>query len=145
MDWTSAPIIEDAPLEPAHRRFLPAGIGHFPARVEAFLERERAQLPLWFIAAFGAGIAARLWLPGPGEWLALVLIVAGLAVGGIGLGPSRIGRALLFGGRAMAAGSLLIWWRATGSRLRGSIGRSSSLSRRWSSRSGRGPPRGICG
>jgi competence protein ComEC len=112
MDWTSAPIIEDAPLEPAHRRFLPARIGHFPARIEAFLERERAQLPLWFTAAFGAGIATWLWLPGPGQWLAFVLIVAGLAVGGVGLGPSRVGRALLFGGLAMAAGSMLIWWRA---------------------------------
>jgi len=58
MDWTSAPIIEDAPLEPAHRRFLSAKIGHFAGHVEAFLERERAQLPLWFTASFGAGIAA---------------------------------------------------------------------------------------
>ena len=60
MDWTSAPIIEEAPLEPAHQSILPARIGHFPARVEAFLEREREQLPLWFTAAFGAGILVLL-------------------------------------------------------------------------------------
>jgi hypothetical protein len=58
MDWTSAPIIEDAPLEPAPRRFLPAWISAISGRLEAFLERERAQLALWFVAAFGAGIAA---------------------------------------------------------------------------------------
>ena len=54
MDWTSAPNIEDASLEPAHRLFSPA----FFTRIESFLETERAQLPLWFVASFGLGIAA---------------------------------------------------------------------------------------
>jgi len=112
MDWVSAPIIEDAPLEPAHRRFLPAKISQFAARVEAYLEQERAQLPLWFTASFGAGIAAWLWLPGPGQWLAFILIALGLAATGLAVGSSRIGRALLFGGLAMAAGAALIWWRS---------------------------------
>jgi competence protein ComEC len=112
MDWTSAPIIEDAPLEPAHRRFLSAQIGDFSQRVEAFLERERAQLPLWFTAAFGAGIAGWLWLAGPGAWSSFLLMALALAVGGLALGPGRIGRALLFGGFAAAAGCALIWWRS---------------------------------
>jgi len=112
MDWTSAPNIEDAPLEPAHRRFLPAKIGHFAGRVEALLEQERAQLPLWFTACFGAGIAAWLWLPGPGQWLAFIVIALGLSAAGLAVGPSRIGRAFLFGGLAVAAGSALIWWRS---------------------------------
>jgi competence protein ComEC len=112
MDWTSAPIIEDAPLEPAHRRFLSAKIRDFSARIEALLERERAQLPLWFTAAFGTGIAGWLWLAGPSEWSALLLIALGMAVAGSALGPGRIGRALLFSGIAVAAGCALIWWRS---------------------------------
>ncbi len=112
MDWTSAPIIEDAPLEPAHRPFLSAKIGHFAGRVEGFLEQERAQLPLWFTASFGAGIAAWLWLPGPGQWLAFILFALGLAATGLSVGFSRIGRSLLFGGLAISLGTALIWWRS---------------------------------
>lgn len=112
MDWTSAPIIEDAPLEPAHRRFLSAKIGHFAEWIEAFLERERAQLPLWFSAAFGFGIAIWMWLPGPQQWAAVIALALGIAATGVAAGESRIGRGLLFGGLAMAAGTALVWWRS---------------------------------
>jgi competence protein ComEC len=115
MDWTSAPIIVDAPLEPARRRFLPprirAWISAIFGRIEGFLERERAQLPLWFAVAFGTGIAAWLWLPGPGQWAAFITLVLGTGLTGLSAGPSRAGRALLLGGLAMAAGCALIWWR----------------------------------
>jgi competence protein ComEC len=112
MDWTSAPITEDAPLEPAHRRFLPAWISAVFRKVEAFLESERAQLPLWFAAAFGAGIAAWLWLPGAREWLAFMLVAIGIAATAIVVRQGRTGRAMLAGGLAMAAGCALIWARA---------------------------------
>ena len=116
MDWTSAPIIVDAPLEPAPRRFLPAWIlAWFSAifgRAEAFLERERAQLPLWLAVGFGSGIAAWLQLPGPGQWMAFLVLVLGVAAAGISFGPGRIGRAMVLGGVAMAAGCALIWWRS---------------------------------
>jgi competence protein ComEC len=112
MDWVSAPNIEDAPQEPAHRRFLPERFASAAARIEPFLEQERAQLPLWFAVAFGAGIAAWLWMPQPSQWGAFLLATLGLAAGGISLGPSRLGRALTFGGAAMAAGCALIWWRS---------------------------------
>jgi len=112
MDWTSAPIIVDAPLEPAHRRFLPAWISAISGRIEQFLEAERAQLPLWFAAAFGAGIAAWLWLPGPGQWTAFIILMLGMGLAGISAGPSRTARAMLLGGLAMAAGCALIWWRS---------------------------------
>src|SRR6185369_3100985 len=97
MDWTSAPITEDAPLEPAHRRFLPAWISAVFRKVEAFLESERAQLPLWFAVAFGAGIAAWLWLPGPRSWLAFILAALGVAATAIVLRQGRTGRAMLAG------------------------------------------------
>jgi competence protein ComEC len=112
MDWTSAPIIEDASLEPAPRAFLPSAISAVSGHVEAFLERERAQLPLWFVVAFGGGIAAWLWLPSPTHWQAFLTIALGLAACGPVLGSSRAGRALLLGGLAMAAGCALIWGRS---------------------------------
>lgn len=65
MAWVSAPNIEDAPLEHAPTRFSFAAALRLNDRIEAFLEAERAQLPLWFVAAFASGIAAWLWLPGP--------------------------------------------------------------------------------
>ena len=112
MDWTSAPIIEDAPLEPAHRRFLPAWISAVFLRIETFLEGERAQLPLWFAVAFGAGIAAWLWLPGSGQWAAFIALVLAIALTAASAGPSRTSRAMLFGGLAMSVGCALIWWRS---------------------------------
>ena len=116
MDWTSAPIIEDAPLEPAHRRFLPARIlAWFSAlfsRIEAFLERERAQLPLWLVVSFGAGIGGWMWLPGPTAWAALIAGSCGIGLGGLAAGQSRVARALFLGGLAMAAGCALVWWRS---------------------------------
>ena len=112
MEWVSAPNIEDAPEEPAERRFFHPFLRGFAGRIEAFLERERAQLPLWFAAAFGAGIAAWLWLPGPRQWAAFLILALGAASVGFMTGANRRGRALLLGGIAMAAGCALIWLRS---------------------------------
>ena len=76
------------------------------------LERERAQLPLWFAAAFGAGIAAWLWLPDPRQWAAFIIVTLGIAATAVAVGRGRSGRALLLGGLAMAAGCGLVWARA---------------------------------
>jgi len=113
MNWTSAPTIEDASQEPAHRLFssaIPARIGE---RVEAFLEAERAQLPLWFVAAFGMGIAAWFTLGASYEWGGILCLGAGLAILGAGAGGSRTGRALAGFGIALALGCSIIWARAT--------------------------------
>ena len=112
MDWTSAPITVDAPLEPARASFLFQRFSAVSGRVEQFLEQERAQLPLWFAVAFGMGVAAWLWLPGEREWTAFLILAAGMASAGLSLGPSRSGRALLLGGFATAAGCALIWLRS---------------------------------
>jgi len=112
MALVSAPNIEDAPLEPARLRFSDRLAQRPVARVEAFLEAERGQLPLWFVAAFASGIAAWLWLPGPAQWSAFILLALGIAVGGVAWGQGRLGRALLLGGLALAAGSALIWGRS---------------------------------
>ena len=117
MAWVSAPNIEDAALEHARLRFSFALARRAEARVEAFLEAERGQLPLWFVAAFASGIAAWLWLPGPAQWGAFIILALGIALGGIAFGGSggsqgRLGRALLIGGLAFAAGCGLIWGRS---------------------------------
>jgi len=113
MAWVSAPIIEQAPLEHAPTRFSRGLIERAEARVETFLEAERGQLPLWLVAAFAAGIAAWLWLPGPDQWRAFVILSLAIALGGVAWGRGRLGRALLIGGLAMAAGCALIWIRGT--------------------------------
>ena len=112
MARVSAPNIEDAPLEHARLRFSFAVARRAESRVEAFLEAERGQLPLWFVAAFASGIAAWLWLPGPGQWRAFIIMTLGMALGGIAWGQGRFGRALLIGGLALGAGCGLIWGRS---------------------------------
>jgi len=112
MDWVSAPNIEDAPAELARGRNSGGFLGRAHERVELLLETERAQLPVWFTVAFGFGIAAWLRMPGPSQWLAFVALTLGLGAVGFTIGGGRIGRALLFGGLAMAAGCALIWWRS---------------------------------
>jgi competence protein ComEC len=81
-------------------------------RVEAFLEAERGQLPLWAVAAFGAGIALWFALPDPRQWAGLLCIAAGAALFGFTSVEGRIGRALGWVAVAMAAGCALIWIRA---------------------------------
>ena len=112
MDWVSAPNIEDAPAELAQGRNSGGFLALARERAELFLEAERAQLPLWFAVAFGFGIAAWLWLPGPSQWMAFLALALGFAAAGVTAGGGRIGRAMIFGGLAMAAGCALIWWRS---------------------------------
>jgi len=112
MNWTSAPTIEDASLEPAHRLFSPAIITKISERVEAFLEAERAQLPLWFVASFGLGIAAWFALGASYAWGGVICLGAGVAVVGLGSGGTRTGRALAGFGIALALGCGIIWVRA---------------------------------
>ena len=66
-------------------------------------------MPLWFVAAFAGGIAAWLWLPGPAQWSAFIVLALAMALGGLAWGQGRLGRALLLGGLALAAGCALIW------------------------------------
>jgi competence protein ComEC len=98
----SAPNIVVAPLEPARSSYLSARIKSLGAGIEAFLEAERAQLPLWFVVAVGAGIVSWIVLPGEMAWLGLLALAAALAVSGIGMRHSRRGSALLGIGAGLA-------------------------------------------
>ena len=112
MDWVSAPNIEDAPLPQAARSALTRVLGRARAGVEAFLEAERGQLPLWAVAAFGAGIALWFALPDPRQWAGFLCIAAGAALFGFTSSRGRIGRALGWLALASAAGCALVWARA---------------------------------
>ncbi len=91
--------------------FLPIRWRLLGRQIDAFLEAERQQLPLWGVVAFGAGIASWFWLPTPGHWLTAILIALGLLMASLALG-GRLGQALAFGELFFALGQGLIWGRS---------------------------------
>ena len=112
MDWVSAPNIEDAPLPKGGRAGWVLHLERARGRIETFLETERGQLPLWAVAAFGAGIALWLALPDPRQWAGLMCLAGGAALFGLTMAAGRAGRALGWLGLAMASGCALVWLRA---------------------------------
>ena len=112
MDWVSAPNIEDAPRPQPGRADWLARFEGGRDRLEAFLEKESGQLPLWTVAAFGAGIALWFALPDPRQWAGLLFLAAGASLLGFTALGGRAGRALGWFGLALAAGSALVWARA---------------------------------
>ena len=82
--------------------------------IEAWLEAERDQLPLWLPVMLGLGIAGWFVLPDRSSWLALIAAALGLALGGVAIGASRrAGFALLVAGLAIAGGCALVWAKAS--------------------------------
>nr|MBA2635357.1 hypothetical protein [Sphingomonas sp.] len=71
-----------APLPQRARGYWKAHFSAVREGVEAFLERERAQLPPWFVVGFGTGIAAWFALDTPTHWMALLAISGGVAIAG---------------------------------------------------------------
>ena len=100
--------MEDASLEPAHRLFSPAVFD----TIETFLERERSQLPLWFVAAFGMGIAGWFTLRASYGWTGIIAVGLGVAVLGLGWRGTRTGKALIGFGMALALGCGIVWLRS---------------------------------
>jgi len=80
--------------------------------VEAFLERERGQLPPWFVVGFGAGIAAWFALDHPRHWAAFLCGSAALALAGFSVRGGRAERAAGWFGLAMMLGCALVWARS---------------------------------
>ena len=112
MDWVSAPNIEDAPLPQGARAAWQERLARGRERLESFLEAERGQLPLWAVAAFGAGIALWFALPDPRQWAGLLFLAGGAALFGFTSAGGRAGRALGWFALALAAGTVLVWLRA---------------------------------
>ncbi len=82
------------------------------ARVEALLEAERDQLPLWVPVLLGAGIAAWFVLPSAPQWFAFIFFGAAIAAIGLAARGGRVGKAMTIGGALLAAGTILVWARA---------------------------------
>jgi competence protein ComEC len=82
------------------------------ASVELFLERERGQLPPWFVVGLGTGIVGWFALDGPLDWIAFLCLSAGLAVAAFSIRGGRAERAAGWFGLAMALGCGLVWCRA---------------------------------
>ncbi|HKY82982.1 MAG TPA: hypothetical protein VJM09_16110, partial [Sphingobium sp.] len=87
--------------------------GWLLAAIEARLEAEREQMPLWVPVALGGGIAAWFILHNRLEWLAFCCAAVSLASAAMLL-PSggRLRRLLAMGGVLACAGCLLIWAKA---------------------------------
>jgi competence protein ComEC len=80
--------------------------------LEGFLERERGQLPPWFVVGLGTGIVAWFVLDQPRDWAAFLCLSGGLALAGFSLKGGRAERAAGWFGLAMMLGCALVWARA---------------------------------
>ena len=112
MQRTSAPNIAGAHLLQRARGYWTVRFRATREGVESFLERERGQLPAWLVVGFGAGIASWFALDGPGEWLAVICLGAGLAITGFVFEGGRLERAIGWLGLALALGCGLTWLRS---------------------------------
>jgi competence protein ComEC len=108
----SAPNIAGAPLPQPARGYWKAHFSAVREGVEAFLERERAQLPPWFVVGFGTGIAAWFTLDTPRQWLALLAIAGAIALAGFTARGGRVERAAGWFALAVVLGCALVWGRS---------------------------------
>lgn len=112
MDLASAPNTDAAASLPGDERKFKSRLRLLGRQIDAFLEAERQQLPLWAVVSFGSGIAAWFALPDRSSWIGFILLSACLASTGLVIG-ARVGRAMLWWGTLMAMGCAWIWLRAT--------------------------------
>jgi len=111
MEWASAPSIAGSPLPLAASRMRGMLAGVFE-RVEAFLDGQRDQLPLWGASGVGLGIALWFWMPGPLQWQAMLCLALSATLAGFLLVPGRAGAAIGWLGLTVAVGIGLAWTKA---------------------------------
>lgn len=105
----TAPSMAMKALQTAPGRYF-ARLGQ---AIEARLDAEREQLPLWVPVALGVGIAAWFALPGRDAWIAFMLTAVALTLCGARLPTGgRLARVVISLGLLAALGCALIWWRA---------------------------------
>jgi competence protein ComEC len=112
MQVEAAPNIAVGPLPQGGVSSWLGRLTIYRAAIEEWLERERGQLPPWFVVGFGTGIATWFALDGARGWLALLLGSAGLAIVGFVARGGRAERAIGWFTLAAALGCALIWARS---------------------------------
>ena len=112
MQRTSAPNIAGAHLPQHARGYWKAHFLNAREGVEAFLEREHGQLPLWLAVAFGAGIASWFAFPDPMHWAAVICLGAAAAIAGFAFSNGRFERGIGWLGLAIAVGCGVVWLRS---------------------------------
>jgi competence protein ComEC len=81
--------------------------------IEAWLEAERDQLPLWIPVALGAGIAAWFGLPEAGAWRIFLETTGGIGLAALAIGRSgRLARAVAWLALTACLGCALAWMRS---------------------------------
>ena len=81
--------------------------------IEAWLEAERDQLPLWLPVSLGAGIAAWFLLAGEARWAGFMLAMLGIGAGALMMpGGGRLARAILWFALAAVLGCGVVWLRS---------------------------------
>jgi len=105
--------MEGAPLPQRARGFWKAQFSATRERIETFLEAERAQLPPWAVVGFGTGIAAWFALDTMDEWLAVLALASGVAIGGFAIRGGRAERAAGWFALAFAIGCAMVWARSS--------------------------------
>src|SRR5205807_1793923 len=105
-----APSIGDEPRQTGLRDRLAAASAWLEAKVEA----ERDQLPLWLPVGLALGIAAFFILPDRHSWIAFLLAAASFLFACLAAGFDTIwGRALAIFAAAALIGGGDAWWEAS--------------------------------
>ncbi len=108
----SAPSIAATPLQTEPRRGAWLPLSRLGDHIEAWLDAERDQLPLWLPVALGSGIAAWFVLPSSSAWTAFLLMSSAGALAALAAPATRWSRALLFFWLGAGIGCALIWSKA---------------------------------
>ena len=104
-----APSTRKPPLQMRWRGFARAR-----RAIEAWLEAERDQLPLWLPVCLGIGIVLWFVLPAPDRWIAAMAGCAALALAALAIARfDRASMAIAVGATMLAAGLGIAWARAT--------------------------------
>lgn len=90
-----------------------SGLSRLLAAIEARLERERDQLPLWLPVALGLGVASWFILASRSSWSAFLLAGSAMALASLAFGrATRLFRSLGIFALVAVVGCSLVWVRA---------------------------------
>ena len=104
-------IVDRAAASGSAARWAARWAARAGGRIEAWLQSERAQVPLWSPVAFGLGITLYFMLPWEAQRLAAVVAAGAVAAAGVVAGGAA-GRMLVWAGVLTALGVGVAAWRS---------------------------------